>query len=202
MVLFRINRFSGTKWPWLMVLFRENVSGGTKSKSLRTCADRLSENSNLSTGQTSILKIIRKLSQQPDCNMSTGFRIGQGMMVIGQVITAGCGNRLQLMVRQTAAEMVTGGRKCIMELILGIIHPVHFENFFQTSFIEPAVVSHKRKALNLRGYLFPATHKKSTGITRCPKIELTKHETGRSPLRADDDDGHIAMHVIIVQTVF
>ena len=44
--------------------------------------------------------------------------------------------------------------------------------------------------------------KKSTGITQCPKIELTKHETGRSPLRADDDTGHIAMHVIIVQTVF
>ena len=44
MVLFRINRFSGTKWPWLMVLFRENVSGGTKSESLRTYADRLSEN--------------------------------------------------------------------------------------------------------------------------------------------------------------
>ena len=89
--------------------------------------------------------------------MGTGFRIGQGMMVIGQVITAGYGNRLQLMVRQTAAEMVTGGRKCIIELILGIIHPVHFENLFQTSFIEPAVMRHKRKALNPRGYLLPDT---------------------------------------------
>ena len=92
--------------------------------------------------------------------MGTGLGIGQGMMVTGQVITAGCGNRLQLMVRQTAAEILTGGRKCIIELILGIIHPVHFENLFQTSFIEPAVVSHKRKALNLRGYLFPDTQKK------------------------------------------
>ena len=134
--------------------------------------------------------------------MGTGLGIGQGMMVTGQVITAGCGNRLQLMVRQTAAEMVTGGRKCIIELILGIIHLIHPENLFQTSFIEPAVVCHKREALNLRGYLFPDTHKKSTGITQCLKIELTKHETGRSPLRADDDTGHIAMHVIIVQTVF
>ena len=133
--------------------------------------------------------------------MGTGLGIGQGMMVIGQVITAGCGNRLQLMVRQTAAEMLTGGRKCIIELILGIIHPVHFENLFQTSFIEPAVVSHKRKSFNLWGYL-SQTYKKSTGITQCPKIELTKHETGRLPLRADDDTGHIAMHVIIVQTVF
>ena len=92
--------------------------------------------------------------------MGTGLGIGQGMMVIGQVITAGCGNRLQLMVRQTAAEMLTGGRKCIIELILGIIHPVHFENLFQTSFIEPAVVSHKRKSFNLRGYLLPDTRKK------------------------------------------
>ena len=92
--------------------------------------------------------------------MSTGFRIGQGMMVTSQAITAGRGNRLQLMVRQTATEMVTGGRKCIMELILGIIHLIHFENLFQTSFIEPAVVSHKREALNLRGYLLPDTKKK------------------------------------------
>ncbi len=89
------------------------------------------------------------LSQQPDCNMSAGIGIGQGMMVTSQVITAGCGNRLQLMVRQTAAEMLSGGRKCIIELILGIIHPVHFENLFQTSFIEPAVMRHKRNALNL-----------------------------------------------------
>ena len=138
-------------------MYRINVLFGTKSESLRTCADRLSENSNLSTGQTSILKIIRKLSQQLDCNMSAGFRIGQGMMVTSQVITAGCGNRLQLMVRQTAAEMVTGGRKCIMELIFRIIHPIHPECRFQASFIEPAVVCHKREALNLRGYLFPDT---------------------------------------------
>ena len=60
--------------------------------------------------------------------MGAGLCIGQGMMVIGQVITAGCGNRLQLMVWQTAAEMITGGRKGIMELILGIIHLIHFEN--------------------------------------------------------------------------
>ena len=92
--------------------------------------------------------------------MGTGFAIGQGMMVIGQVITTGSGNRLQLMVRQTAAEMLTGSRKCIMELILGIIHPVHSENLFQTPFIEPAVMRHKRKSLNLRGYLFPDTQKK------------------------------------------
>ena len=90
-------------------MYSINVLFGTKSESLRTYADRLSENSNLSTGQTSILKIIRKLSQQLDCNMGTGFGIGQGMMVTSQVITAGCGNRLQLMVRQTAAEMITGG---------------------------------------------------------------------------------------------
>ena len=102
--------------------------------------------------------------------MGTGFRIGQGMMVIGQVITAGCGNRLQLMVRQTASEMVTGGRKCIIELILGIIHPVHFENLFQASFIEPAVVSHKRKSLNLRGYLFPDAQKKAPELPSAQKL--------------------------------
>ena len=102
--------------------------------------------------------------------MGTGFGIGQGMMVTSQVITAGCGNRLQLMVRQTAAEMLTGGRKCIMELILGIIHPVHFENLFQTSFIEPVVVSHKRKSFNLRGYLLPDTQKKAPEFPSAQKL--------------------------------
>lgn len=91
--------------------------------------------------------------------MGAGLSIGQGMMVIGQVITAGCGNRLQLMVRQTAAEMITGGRKGIMELILRIIHLIHPENLSQTSFIEPAVVCHERKALNLRSYLLPDIRK-------------------------------------------
>lgn len=91
--------------------------------------------------------------------MGAGLCIGQGMVVIGQVITAGCGNRLQLMVGQTAAEMITGGRKGIMELILGIIHLIHPENLSQTSFIEPAVVCHKRKTLNLRSYLLPDIRK-------------------------------------------
>ena len=102
--------------------------------------------------------------------MGTGLGIGQGMMVIGQVITAGCGNRLQLIVRQTASEMITGSRKCNMELILGIIHPVHFENLFQTSFIEPAVVSHKRKSFNLRGYLLPDTQKKAPELPSAQKL--------------------------------
>jgi hypothetical protein len=37
--------------------------------------------------------------------MGTGFGIGQGMMVTSQVITTGCGNRLQLMVRQIFLSM-------------------------------------------------------------------------------------------------
>ena len=37
--------------------------------------------------------------------MGACFSIGQRMMVIGQVITAGCGNRLQLMVRQIFLSM-------------------------------------------------------------------------------------------------
>ena len=116
------------------------------------------------------MSCLGRLSQQLDCNMGAGFRIGQGMMVIGQVITAGCGNRLQLMVRQIAAEMVTGGRKCIMELILGIIHLIHPENRSQASFIEPAVVSHKRKSLNPRGYLLPDTQKKAPELPSAQKL--------------------------------
>lgn len=42
MVLFQINRFSGTKWPRMMVLYRENVSGGTKTRQNTKQADNLS----------------------------------------------------------------------------------------------------------------------------------------------------------------
>ena len=44
--------------------------------------------------------------------------------------------------------------------------------------------------------------KKSTGIPQCLKIELTNYVTVNSPLGANDDVGHVAIHIIIVQTVF
>ena len=44
--------------------------------------------------------------------------------------------------------------------------------------------------------------KKSTGIPQCLKIELTNYATVHSPLGANDDAGHIAIHLIIVRTVF
>ena len=43
---------------------------------------------------------------------------------------------------------------------------------------------------------------KSTGIPQCLKIELTNYVIVHSPLGANDDVGHIAIYVIIVQTVF
>ena len=42
--------------------------------------------------------------------MGTGLCVGEGVVVIGQIIAAGRCNRLQLVIRQTVAKMLTGGR--------------------------------------------------------------------------------------------
>ena len=46
--------------------------------------------------------------QKLNRNMGTGFRVGQGMVVGGQVIAAGGRHGLQLVVRQSASVMLTG----------------------------------------------------------------------------------------------
>ena len=50
--------------------------------------------------------------------MGTGLSVGKCVMVIGQVIAACRCHCLQLVVRQTVAEVFTGGRKGIVEIII------------------------------------------------------------------------------------
>ena len=72
--------------------------------------------------------------------MGASLSIGQGVVMIGQVITTGRCHCLQLVIRQTAAVMPTRSRKCIIKLIVRVIHLIYPKNFFQASFIESAVV--------------------------------------------------------------
>ena len=81
------------------------------------------------------------------------------MMVIGQVIAAHRRHSLELVVRQTAAEVPPGGRKSVIELIIRIIHLIHLEYLLQAAFIERAVMRPKRKALYHRRYLLPHVRK-------------------------------------------
>ena len=87
--------------------------------------------------------------------MGTCLGIGEGMVVIGQVIAAGSCDRLQLVIRQTAAVMLAGCGQGIIELIVRVIHLIYSENFFQASFIELAIMGNEGKALNHRGDSLP-----------------------------------------------
>ena len=74
--------------------------------------------------------------------MGTGLCIGQCMMVILQIIPTGCSDSLELMVGKAATKMLSGGGQCIKELVVWIIHLVHFENLLQAALVEGAVVCH------------------------------------------------------------
>ena len=77
--------------------------------------------------------------------MGASLSIGQGVVMIGQVITTGRCHCLQPVIRQTAAVMPTRSRKRIIKLIVRVIHLIYPKNFFQASFIESAVVRNQRQ---------------------------------------------------------
>ena len=65
-------------------------------------------------------------------------------MVVHEVIAAGCGDGLELMVRKTAAEMASGSSEGVVELIVGIVHLIHPEDSLETPFVETGVMSNQR----------------------------------------------------------
>lgn len=95
--------------------------------------------------------------------MRTGLGVGQGVMMVRQVEAACCGNRLQLMIWEAVAETAPRGGEGVVEAIVRIIHLIHLERGFQATFVETAVVCHKRQPLDKGGYLLP-----NIGEYRCP----------------------------------
>ena len=57
--------------------------------------------------------------------MGASLSIGQGVVMIGQVITTGRCHCLQLVIRQTASVMPTRSRKRIIKLIVRVIHLIY-----------------------------------------------------------------------------
>ena len=87
--------------------------------------------------------------------MRTGLGIGQGVMMVRQVEAACRCNRLQLMIWEAVAETAPRGGEGVVEAIVRIIHLIHLERGFQATFVETAVVCHKRQPLDKGGYLLP-----------------------------------------------
>ena len=65
-------------------------------------------------------------------------------MVVHEVIAAGCGDGLELMVGETAAEVSAGSSEGVVELIVGIVHLIHPEDSLEAAFVETGVMSHQR----------------------------------------------------------
>ena len=139
--------------------------------------------------------------------MRAGLGVGQGVMMVRQVETAGCGHGLQLMVGQAAAESPPGCGKGVIEAIIRIIHLIHLEDRFQATLVETAVMSHQRQTLQERSNLLPHIRedRSPVGILRPEPVHppaeplvvfrLRMYETvvGIYDLpSADDDDPHAA----------
>ena len=94
------------------------------------------------------------LSKQFHRNICAGFSIRKCVMVIDEIIPAGSGGSLKLMILQFGLE-TSGSSKSIIECVIGIVHLIHLEHFLEASFVKLAVMGNKRKAFNHRCDFFP-----------------------------------------------
>ena len=97
----------------------------------------------------------KQILQQLHSYHCTGLCIREGVMVVHEVISAGCGDGLELMVRKTAAEVTSGSREGVVELIVGIVHLIDTEHGLEAPLVETGVVRNERESLDERFYLLP-----------------------------------------------
>ena len=76
-------------------------------------------------------------------------------MVVHEVISAGCCDGLELMVGEPAAEVTSGSREGVVELIVGIVHLIDTEHGLEAPFVETGVVRNEGEALDERFNLLP-----------------------------------------------
>lgn len=93
--------------------------------------------------------------QQPQGYHGAGFGVGHGMVVVAQIVSAGFGHGMQLMVGQSFSKMSARGAAGAVENVVGIFHTVHLESGFEATLVEPAVVSHQRQSLDKRLHFGP-----------------------------------------------
>ena len=120
--------------------------------------------------------------------MGTGFCIRQSMMMMRQVVPAGCRHCLQLMIRKAAAEMPAGSGQCIVENIVRIIHLINPVNGLQAAFIEAGVVRHKWVIFQQRMDLLPdlREHRRVLRIFRSQTVHLAAEPLVVFRLRMDE----------------
>ena len=84
-----------------------------------------------------------------------GFGIGEGVVVVLHAEAAGLGDGLELVVGQ-AGELAARGAKGVVEIIVGIVHPIHAKDGLEAAFVEGLVMRYKiiRSIRSIRCFLF------------------------------------------------
>ena len=85
----------------------------------------------------------KQILQQLHRYHCAGLCIRKGVMVVHELISAGCCDGLELMIGEPAAEVAAWGREGVVELIVGIVHLIDTEHGLETSFVETGVMSHQ-----------------------------------------------------------
>lgn len=83
------------------------------------------------------------LLQDFERDPGAGFGIGQSVVMVRQVETAGGRDGVQLMIGQLRAERPPRSPAGTVEPIAGIRHAVKFEDGAQAPFVEGRIVGHK-----------------------------------------------------------
>ena len=68
--------------------------------------------------------------QQLQSYRRAGLGIRKSVMMVHEVIAAGSGDGLELVVREPASEVLTGHSKGVVELIVGVVHLIYPEHRF------------------------------------------------------------------------
>ena len=84
-------------------------------------------------------------SEEAEGDGGAGFGVGEGVVVVEEVVAAGGGDGGEPVVREPVAEEAPRGREGVAEHIVGIVHPVHAEDGLQAAFVKTAVVRHQRQ---------------------------------------------------------
>ena len=96
-------------------------------------------------------------------NIGAGLRVGESVMMAGEVVAAQGGNGLQLMVGRMG-ENPSGDAQRVIKHVAGIVHPVTPHHGLQASRIERGIVGHKRQSLDERRNVGPYIGKERSAV--------------------------------------
>ena len=114
--------------------------------------------------------------------------VGQGMVVAGEVISAGGGHSLELVIGKSMAEVPAGCGEGIIEDIVRIIHLIYPVRRFEATFVKTCVVCHQGITFQQRMNLLPnlREHRRILCVLRPQAMHLAAEPLVIFRLRVDE----------------